>query len=284
MTISPISGSALSILRKSARLTRTTRLFVPVRADTRICRSLNRSSSPVNWRSPCTVKYFWLACSVDFEDLDAAVEHEKEINAALATLEQHRSFAQSLLDAVVCDPIGGVDAQAWKRLRFTRVRIARINFSSVRTDKGSNRTQLAYATQCGRSIECTRWPHASTPLDQRWCLARLRQASDGTDALCGGRGTCDYRRGQSGVARSINSPSDPALVVAGAILALVPGLPRIALPPDLVLLVFLPPLIYYAAFGMSWQAFCDNLRRDIACSPSDAWCSRRLSSRLPRIG
>jgi monovalent cation/hydrogen antiporter len=44
------------------------------------------------------------------------------------------------------------------------------------------------------------------------------------------------------------------------VLALLPGLPRIELPPDLVLLVFLPPLIYYAAFGMSWQAFCQHLR------------------------
>ena len=55
-------------------------------------------------------------------------------------------------------------------------------------------------------------------------------------------------------------PAPSCLVVAGVILALVPGLPRIALPPNLVLLVFLPPLIYYAAFGMSWQAFRDNLR------------------------
>ena len=61
------------------------------------------------------------------------------------------------------------------------------------------------------------------------------------------------------IARSINLPSPIVLVVAGAILALTPGLPRIALPPDLVLLVFLPPLIYYAAFGMSWQAFRENL-------------------------
>ena len=28
-----------------------------------------------------------------------------------------------------------------------------------------------------------------------------------------------------------------------------------------MLLVFLPPIIYYAAFGMSWQAFYANLRR-----------------------
>jgi monovalent cation/hydrogen antiporter len=61
------------------------------------------------------------------------------------------------------------------------------------------------------------------------------------------------------IARSIDVPSPVVLVVAGVILALVPGLPRIALPPTLVLLVFLPPLIYYAAFGMSWQAFRDNL-------------------------
>ncbi len=62
------------------------------------------------------------------------------------------------------------------------------------------------------------------------------------------------------IARRINLPSPIVLVVAGAILALAPGLPRIELPPNLVLLVFLPPLIYYAAFGMSWQAFRDNLR------------------------
>lgn len=62
------------------------------------------------------------------------------------------------------------------------------------------------------------------------------------------------------IAGSIDLPSPIVLVVAGVILALFPGLPRIALPPNLVLLVFLPPLIYYAAFGMSWQAFRDNLR------------------------
>jgi monovalent cation/hydrogen antiporter len=62
------------------------------------------------------------------------------------------------------------------------------------------------------------------------------------------------------IARSIDIPSPIVLVVAGTFLAFVPGLPRIELPPDLVLLVFLPPLIYYAAFAMSWQAFCQNLR------------------------
>lgn len=61
-------------------------------------------------------------------------------------------------------------------------------------------------------------------------------------------------------ARSINVPAPILLVVAGTAIALTPGLPRVSLPPDLVLLVFLPPLIYYAAFGMSWQSFRANLR------------------------
>ena len=50
------------------------------------------------------------------------------------------------------------------------------------------------------------------------------------------------------------------LVVVGIAIALVPELPSMALAPDLVLLLFLPPIIYVAAFQMSWQAFCDNLR------------------------
>ena len=61
-------------------------------------------------------------------------------------------------------------------------------------------------------------------------------------------------------ARRLNWPGPVLLVLAGVAIALAPGLPRIELDPDLVLLVFLPPIIYYAAFGMSWQAFYANLR------------------------
>ena len=49
------------------------------------------------------------------------------------------------------------------------------------------------------------------------------------------------------------------LVVAGIALEFVPGVPRVDLDPELVLLVLLPPIIYYAAFTMSWQAFRRNL-------------------------
>jgi len=60
-------------------------------------------------------------------------------------------------------------------------------------------------------------------------------------------------------ARRLNWPSPVLLVLAGLATALAPGLPHVELDPDLVLLVFLPPIIYYAAFGMSWQAFSANL-------------------------
>jgi CPA1 family monovalent cation:H+ antiporter len=49
-------------------------------------------------------------------------------------------------------------------------------------------------------------------------------------------------------------------VLAGVALALVPGLPRIELAPELVLLVILPPLIYSAGVAMSWREFRFNLR------------------------
>jgi monovalent cation/hydrogen antiporter len=50
------------------------------------------------------------------------------------------------------------------------------------------------------------------------------------------------------------------LVIAGFLLAFVPGLPRFELAPEFVLLVILPPLIYSAGVSMSWREFCFNLR------------------------
>jgi CPA1 family monovalent cation:H+ antiporter len=43
-------------------------------------------------------------------------------------------------------------------------------------------------------------------------------------------------------------PDAAAYVVLGALVALVPGMSEIQLSPDVVLLLFLPPLIYYAGF------------------------------------
>src|SRR5690348_14533306 len=43
-------------------------------------------------------------------------------------------------------------------------------------------------------------------------------------------------------------------------MALIPGLPKIELAPEVVLLVILPPLIYSAGVAMSWREFKFNLR------------------------
>ena len=45
------------------------------------------------------------------------------------------------------------------------------------------------------------------------------------------------------------------LVLAGLVLGFVPGLPRIVINPDLIFLIFLPPLLYQAAWETSWQDF-----------------------------
>src|ERR1700732_4302351 len=61
-------------------------------------------------------------------------------------------------------------------------------------------------------------------------------------------------------ARRLNIAPSILLVVAGIALAIVPGLPRIELAPELVLLGILPPLIYSAGVAMSWREFRFNLR------------------------
>jgi Na+/H+ antiporter len=62
------------------------------------------------------------------------------------------------------------------------------------------------------------------------------------------------------VARRLNLAPSILLVIAGIGLALAPGLPRIELAPELVLLGILPPLIYSAGVAMSWREFRFNLR------------------------
>src|SRR5690348_5479424 len=54
--------------------------------------------------------------------------------------------------------------------------------------------------------------------------------------------------------RRAGLPDTSVFALGGLALALVPGIPRIALPPALVLVVFLPPLIFAAAQDTSWAA------------------------------
>src|SRR5436190_11924238 len=62
------------------------------------------------------------------------------------------------------------------------------------------------------------------------------------------------------LARRINTAPAILLLLAGIALAFVPGMPALELPPQLVLLLVLPPLIYSASVAMSWREFRFNLR------------------------
>lgn len=58
----------------------------------------------------------------------------------------------------------------------------------------------------------------------------------------------------------LRAPVPVLLALAGALLSFVPGLPRVELDPDLILVVFLPPLLYSDAFDTSWIDFRRWLR------------------------
>lgn len=55
------------------------------------------------------------------------------------------------------------------------------------------------------------------------------------------------------------------LVIAGLFISFIPGIPMVSLHPDIVFLVFLPPILYAAAWNTSWRDF---------------WAARRAISML----
>jgi CPA1 family monovalent cation:H+ antiporter len=61
-------------------------------------------------------------------------------------------------------------------------------------------------------------------------------------------------------ARRTSLPPSIFLVLVGLGLGFIPGIPRVALRPDLVLTLLLPPLLYSAGVGMSWRGFKANIR------------------------
>ncbi len=60
--------------------------------------------------------------------------------------------------------------------------------------------------------------------------------------------------------RRLPLPGSVLLVLVGAVLAFVPAFPVVEIDPELVLLLFLPPVLYRAGVGMSWRGFHTNLR------------------------
>src|SRR5437867_2498230 len=62
------------------------------------------------------------------------------------------------------------------------------------------------------------------------------------------------------IARKILIPYPILLVIGGLVLGVVPGLPTVTLDPNIVFLVFLPPILWAAAYLTSLREFRANLR------------------------
>jgi monovalent cation/hydrogen antiporter len=62
------------------------------------------------------------------------------------------------------------------------------------------------------------------------------------------------------VTDKVRIPYPILLVLAGIAIGLVPGLPVLTLDPDVVFLIFLPPVLYAAAWSTSWPDFKESIR------------------------
>ena len=61
------------------------------------------------------------------------------------------------------------------------------------------------------------------------------------------------------MARRLQVPYPIVLVLAGLVISFVPHIPRVPLDPNIVFVVFLPPLLYASAWTMSWREFRRNI-------------------------
>jgi CPA1 family monovalent cation:H+ antiporter len=66
--------------------------------------------------------------------------------------------------------------------------------------------------------------------------------------------------GLSALAHRLEVPYPIVLVIGGAFVGFIPGLPEVHLNPDVVLVVFLPPLLYAAAIYANFNDIRSNLR------------------------
>ena len=92
--------------------------------------------------------------------------------------------------------------------------------------------------------------------------------------------------GLNALANWLEVPYPIPLVLGGLVLGLVPGIPDVQLDPDLVLLVFLPPLLYSSAFFADLRALREDARVITLSAhrprPGDGRGGRRHRARVDR--
>ncbi|MBK7431567.1 MAG: Na+/H+ antiporter [Bacteroidia bacterium] len=62
------------------------------------------------------------------------------------------------------------------------------------------------------------------------------------------------------LSKKYNFPFPIVLVISGVLISLIPGLPVVELSPEVVFLIFLPPILYAAAWNTSWHEFKSAIR------------------------
>jgi CPA1 family monovalent cation:H+ antiporter len=65
--------------------------------------------------------------------------------------------------------------------------------------------------------------------------------------------------GLSGIAEKVRLPYPVLLIVAGIGIGFIPSIPYSELNPDIIFLIFLPPMLYDAAFNISFKEFRTNI-------------------------
>ncbi|MFC3366417.1 cation:proton antiporter [Pedobacter fastidiosus] len=65
--------------------------------------------------------------------------------------------------------------------------------------------------------------------------------------------------GLSAIADKIKIPYPVLLIIVGVAIGFIPSLPSIDLNPEIIFLIFLPPLLYDAAFNISFKEFKTNI-------------------------
>src|SRR6186713_2966645 len=65
--------------------------------------------------------------------------------------------------------------------------------------------------------------------------------------------------GLSAIADKVRLPYPVLLISAGIAIGFIPSLPDLELDPEVIFLIFLPPLLYDAAFNISYKEFKTNI-------------------------
>lgn len=65
--------------------------------------------------------------------------------------------------------------------------------------------------------------------------------------------------GASAIAGRLKLPVPVLLIIVGIVIGFVPSIPDIGIDPDIIMLLFLPPLLYDAAFNISFPDFKTNI-------------------------